>query len=224
MNCRIKICGVTTVADAFAVASLGVDAIGLNFYAKSPRCVDEAVSREILSALPARVKPIMLAVDEDWAVTLARFDRLPGVQAVQVHHRNLTPCPIATCAWIPAFSVKDETSLAAIAAFLQSCRGGMPEAILVDAHVPGSFGGTGQTLPWQLLAGFDPGVPLILAGGLTAENVEAAVRQVRPFMVDVASGVEAAPGKKDAAKMTRFVAAVRAAEASSPAATKQPDC
>src|SRR5439155_21130983 len=85
-------------------------------------------------------------------------------------------------------------------------------AVLIDADVPGQFGGTGRTAPWELLAGFDPGVPVILAGGLTAENVAEAVRVVRPYGVDVASGVESSPGRKDAEKMRRFVAAVRAAE------------
>jgi phosphoribosylanthranilate isomerase len=84
--------------------------------------------------------------------------------------------------------------------------------VLIDAHVPGQYGGTGRTAPWGLLAGWDPGVPLILAGGLTPANVAAAVRAVRPYGVDVASGVERAPGHKDADMMRRFIDAVRAAE------------
>jgi phosphoribosylanthranilate isomerase len=81
--------------------------------------------------------------------------------------------------------------------------------VLIDAHVPGQYGGTGRTAPWELLAGWDAGVPLILAGGLTPENVAAAVRAVRPYGVDVASGVESSPGRKDADKMRRFIDAVR---------------
>jgi phosphoribosylanthranilate isomerase len=84
-----------------------------------------------------------------------------------------------------------------------------PAAILVDAHVPGQFGGTGKTAPWHLLADFKPNVPLILAGGLTPENVAEAIRIVRPYAVDVTSGVEASPGKKDADKTRRFINAVR---------------
>jgi phosphoribosylanthranilate isomerase len=87
-------------------------------------------------------------------------------------------------------------------------------AVLIDAHVPGQYGGTGQTAPWHLLAGFDPGVPVILAGGLTPENVVEAIRIVRPWGVDVAGGVESSPGRKDGKKMRRFVDAVRAAEGS----------
>ena len=90
---------------------------------------------------------------------------------------------------------------------------GAPIAVvLIDAHVPGQFGGTGQTAPWNLLASFDPGVPIMLAGGLTPENVAEAVRIVRPYGVDVASGVESSPGRKDPEKMRRFVEAVRTAE------------
>ena len=84
-----------------------------------------------------------------------------------------------------------------------------PVAVLVDAYAPGMFGGTGQVAPWHLLADFKPDVPLILAGGLTADNVAEAIRIVRPYAVDVASGVESAPGKKDAEKMRRFIDAVR---------------
>ena len=88
----------------------------------------------------------------------------------------------------------------------------MPAAILLDAHVPGELGGTGQLAPWDVLEGFDVGLPLILAGGLTPENVGDAVRRLRPFAVDVASGVESRPGVKDFDRMRRFVDAVRLAE------------
>jgi phosphoribosylanthranilate isomerase len=89
----------------------------------------------------------------------------------------------------------------------------MPAAVLVDARVPGQFGGTGKTAPWHLLADYRPGVPLILAGGLTPENVAEAVRTVRPYAVDVAGGVESAPGRKDPDKVRRFIANARAAAA-----------
>jgi phosphoribosylanthranilate isomerase len=211
MRCRVKICGVTSVADAMMAVELGADAIGLNFYAKSPRCIDDATARAILAALPPTVQPIMLAVHESWETTRLRWERLPGLQAVQIHHPEMTPCPHAAMAWIAAFAVQDASSVQAIDAFLDSCRTNvsMPEAILVDAHAPGSFGGTGRVLPWPLLHDFRPGIPRILAGGLTPENVADAVRSVRPDMVDVASGVESTPGRKDSDKMARFIAAVR---------------
>lgn len=141
--------------------------------------------------------------------------------------------------WIPAFSVSEKEDLLKIGRFLKECgRKEMempgerpsdlvawmnqsrqkkkdpdffPEAILVDAHVPGQFGGTGRTVPWELLADFKPEVPLILAGGLTPENVAEAVRIVRPYGVDVASGVESSPGHKDADKMKRFIENAREA-------------
>ena len=104
---------------------------------------------------------------------------------------------------ICAFGIGDKQSLTSIDVYLESCTvdGHAPAVVLVDAHVPGSHGGTGQIFPWELLADFSPGVPLILAGGLTPDNVAKAIRMVRPYAVDVASGVESSPGKKDADKM-----------------------
>ena len=126
-------------------------------------------------------------------------------------HGVLQESLIAGTHWIPAFAVQDATSLLQITSHLEKWRslGDVPAAILVDAHVPGQYGGTGQVAPWHLLVDFDPGVPLILAGGLTPENVAEAIRIVRPYAVDVASGVESSPGKKDPDKMRRFIDAVR---------------
>ncbi len=115
---------------------------------------------------------------------------------------------------IPAFPVRDAQSLVRIVRYLKTMRElhyRLPPAVLVDAHVPGMHGGTGQTAPWQLLAGFDPGVPVILAGGLTPDNVAEAIRIVRPYAVDVASGVEIAPGRKDPEKLRRFIENARSA-------------
>jgi phosphoribosylanthranilate isomerase len=213
MQCRVKICGVTSVADARAAAELGADVLGLNFYERSPRSIDETTAREILTALPSAVEAVALSVNETWPQIVARVERLPGLFGVQVHHSDMTPCPAAV-RWTPAFAVKDADSLRTIAMFLDRCRQeqrALPAAILVDAHVPGQFGGTGQVAPWDLLADFDPGVPLILAGGLTPDNVADAIRRVRPAMVDVASGVEQSPGQKDVDKMKRFIDAVRTA-------------
>jgi phosphoribosylanthranilate isomerase len=126
---------------------------------------------------------------------------------------NFNECSMTGKRCIRAFAVRDQTDLQQITAQLELFRAltELPQGVLVDAHVPGMHGGTGQTAPWQLLAGFDPGVPVILAGGLTPENVAEAIRMVRPYAVDVASGVESSPGKKDADKLVRFIAAVRGA-------------
>jgi phosphoribosylanthranilate isomerase len=210
---RIKICGITRVEDAIAAAELGADAIGLNFYPKSRRYVSPEASRDILRNLPPFVDPVALFVNEPLSEVIARVRELLAVRTVQIHADAPEPIPRVPCQFIVAFAVRDPGSLAEIEGYLSKCRdcGQMPAAILVDAHVPGEYGGTGQVAPWRLLADFRPEVPLILAGGLTPENVAEAVRIVRPYSVDVASGVESGPGQKDREKMRRFIAAVRQA-------------
>jgi phosphoribosylanthranilate isomerase len=110
-------------------------------------------------------------------------------------------------AHVPAFRVKDVAGLDHVRRFVETATalGWRPAAVLIDAHVAGQIGGTGQTAPWELLTGFDPGVPLILAGGLTPENVADAITLVRPWGVDVASGVESTPGRKNPEKVALFV-------------------
>jgi phosphoribosylanthranilate isomerase len=115
---------------------------------------------------------------------------------------------------IAAFAVSDAASMDVIGRYLDQCRalGQLPSAVLLDGHVRGEHGGTGRAAPWELVASFDFGVPVILAGGLKPENVAEAVRIVRPYAVDVASGVEENPRRKDAEKMRRFIANARAAQ------------
>lgn len=211
MHVRVKICGITSPADAAQAAALGADLIGLNFYAKSPRCIDEATARSIVQVLPTAVEPVALFVNELLERSQPIVNSL-GIRTVQMHG-NWDECLPTGTRMIVAFAVRDAISLRHITSYLDRCatKGDAPYAILVDAHVPGMFGGTGQVAPWHLLAGFDPGVPLILAGGLTPENVAEAIRIVKPYAVDVASGVESSPGKKDADKMRRFIDAVRSA-------------
>lgn len=205
---RIKICGITNEADAMAAAQFGADAIGLNFYARSPRFVPEERAATIARSLPPFVEPVALFVDELFEHMAAAVGRLRGINTVQFHGSKLAPCPAGPLRYIPAFGIDNEDSLGGIMAYVARCRqeGQMPAAILVDAH---AYGGTGRTAPWDVLAGFDPGVPLILAGGLTADNVAEAIRRVRPFAVDVASGVESSPGQKDIEKMRRFIGEAR---------------
>lgn len=210
---RVKICGITSAADAEAAANLGADAIGLNFFAGSPRCVSEERAAAIVRGLPPFVEAVALFVNESFEHMAAAAQRLGSVRAIQFHGDQFAPCPVSPYRFIPAFAVRDAASLASIAQYLDRCRreGQLPAAILVDAHVPGVYGGTGQTAPWRVLADFRPGVPLILAGGLTPDNVAEAVRIVRPYAVDVASGVEASPGVKDVEKMRRFIENAREA-------------
>ncbi len=211
---RIKICGITNEADAEQAALLGADAIGLNFYPRSPRCLSVERAAAILRVLPPFVEPVGLFVNES-------VDRIIGVanilklRTVQIHGDQWEAFVESPLCCIAAFPVREAESLVSIRRCLERARNvnALPAAILVDAHVPGAYGGTGQRAPWELLVGFDPGVPVILAGGLTPDNVAEAIRLVGPYAVDVASGVESSPGKKDLDKMRRFIGNVREAAA-----------
>jgi phosphoribosylanthranilate isomerase len=211
MAVRIKICGITNPRDAESAASLGADMIGVNFYSESPRFVNEAVARNVVDAIPSNVEAVGVFVNEPWSHA-QRIAARYNIRVVQMHGDLSDDLPPRLNA-IPAFALRDAASLQHITSCLERLMalGARPQAILVDAHVVGQFGGTGQTAPWHLLADFAPSVPLILAGGLTPGNVADAIRIVKPYAVDVASGVESSPGKKDADKMRRFIDAVRSA-------------
>ncbi len=213
MHLRIKICGVTTPADAHAAAMLGADAIGLNFHPGSPRCVAGSVASAILRGLPPFVEAVAVFVEQPPAVVAAVLRDLGRVHTVQMHGKLSAEVDYAPFRFLPAFAVRGPDDLSAIDAFLEAlrARASLPVAVLVDGHAPGQHGGTGRTAPWELLASFRPAVPLVLAGGLTPDNVAEAVRVVRPYAVDVASGVESAPGKKDAGKVRAFIENARGA-------------
>jgi phosphoribosylanthranilate isomerase len=212
MHLRIKICGITCVADACQAALLGADAIGLNFYPRSPRCISDQTAAEIVRALPPFIETVGIYVNQVIDEALAHARRL-GLSAVQWHGDQIALPPKDAGRFISAFPIRDADDLTRVQHYLEQCRhlGRLPAAVLVDAHVPGEYGGTGCVPPWELLAEFRPEVPLILAGGLTPENVAEAVRRVRPYAVDVASGVESAPGQKDEEKMRRFIEIARQA-------------
>ena len=194
---RVKICGLTNLADALAAAAAGADALGFNFYPASVRYVAPAVAADIVAQLPAGVCAVGVFVNaarDDVERTAAAV----GLHAVQFHGDE----DPATCAgWslqtIKALRVRDRAAAALARQYAV-------DYVLADAYVEGQFGGTGAPIAVELLADFDRG-RLILAGGLTPDTVAAAVRAVRPVAVDVASGVEAAPGKKDHDKMRRFI-------------------
>jgi phosphoribosylanthranilate isomerase len=210
---RIKICGITNEADGREAARLGADAIGLNFCAQSPRCIDPVTANLILRALPPFVEAVGVFVNQPMQQVFAQLSALGAIRTIQWYgdDRELAdPFPFRL---IAAFPVRDAQSLQAITRYLDLCRGlgHVPAAVLVDAHVAGQHGGTGQTVPWRLLADFRPAVPLILAGGLTPDNVAEAIRLVRPYAVDVASGAEHRPGHKDVEKMRRFIGNAREA-------------
>lgn len=207
---RVKICGVTTPADARHAAEAGADAVGLNFYPKSPRFLTPAAAAAIVRELPPFTAAVGVFVGLPLRQACATAFQL-GLRGVQTYDDRPPAEDAFPFAHVPAFRVADAGQLEAVRRFVEITRaaGRPPAAVLIDSFVPGQMGGTGHVAPWHLLAGFDPGVPVILAGGLNPENVGEAVAAVRPWGVDVASGVESEPGKKDPAKVERFLRAVR---------------
>ena len=212
---RIKICGVTRAADAQEAVKLGADALGLNFYDGSPRRIEAAAVEPVLRELPPSIETVGVFVKRPLREVIAVLDSWPRIRTIQWHGEDWPPGEGLSYRMIPAFAVRDAASLEVVMRHLDACRAleRLPAAVLLDGHAAGQYGGTGRLAPWELIAAFQPGVPVILAGGLTPENVAEAVRVVRPYMVDVASGVESAPGRKDAEKMRRFIAAAREAAA-----------
>ena len=211
---RVKICGVTTPDDARFAAACGADAIGLNFYPESPRYLDPRQAAAVVRALPPFTAPVGVFVGTALRRACAVAFQL-GLRAVQTYDDHPPAEDTFPFAHVPSFRVKDAAGLDHVRRFVDAATrsGRPPAAVLVDSHVEGQMGGTGHRAPWELLAGFDPGVPLILAGGLTPENLAEAVALVRPWGVDVASGVESAPGRKDPDKVSRFIRAARQCDA-----------
>jgi len=211
---RAKICGVTTPADVAACAAAGADAVGINFYPKSPRYVDPRQCQPLLRSIPPLMAGVGVFVGLPFRQITAMAYQL-GLRTIQYHGDDREPEDTFPFSLVAAFRVRDKQSLADIDGYLNRCRvvNQLPAAILVDAFVEGMQGGTGHKAPWDVLADYRPGVPLILAGGLTPENVAEAVRILRPDGVDVASGVEISPGRKDPDQVKRFVANAREAAA-----------
>jgi len=204
METRVKICGITNVADGLAAASAGADMIGLMFYAGSPRHVPLATAVEIARALPPFVLRVGVFVNPEEAL-VSRAIAECGLSLLQFHGDEPSDfCTQFGVMSVKALRVRDAEALQTLANY-------HTDAFLLDAYSPGARGGTGEKFNWELAVEARKfGKPIFLAGGLTPENVGAAVKKVQPFAVDVSSGVEAAPGKKDAAKIQAFIAAVRA--------------
>ena len=213
---RVKICGITNVDDALASARAGADALGLNFYPKSPRHITPEQARAIVEVLPRNVVKVGLFVNAPVDEVRDTFDRL-GLNLIQLHGDE-PPESLAELGDRPvmrAFRLGSE-GLPPVTEYLRHCRrlGCLPRLVLIDAHVKGAYGGTGQVADWPTVKRYpvdkdDP--PLVLAGGLSPSNVAEAIRAVSPAAVDTASGVESAPGKKDPAAVEAFVRAARAA-------------
>ena len=205
MSTKVKICGVTSIADGLAAAEAGADMVGLMFYDGSPRRVTLAQAAEIARALPPFVLRVGVFVNPEPAQVLEAIAAC-GLNLLQFHGDE----PSEFCTQFGLMSVK--ALRVQSAASLQTLANFHTDAFLLDAHSKAGLGGTGEKFNWDLAIEAQKfGKPIFLAGGLTPENVADAVRQVRPFAVDVSSGVESAPGKKDAAKVRAFIAAVRMA-------------
>ena len=201
---RIKICGITNLEDARLAANLGAQALGFVFYPLSPRKVDPEVARAIIAQLPPLVLSVGVFVDEEAAIVRDLAARV-GLDWLQLHGEESPEyCRSLGRRVIKAFRIKDEASLAFLAPYQ-----GAAQAFLLDTYSSGKVGGTGETFDWQLARQAREYGPIILAGGLTPENVARAIKIAQPQAVDVASGVEAAPGKKDPEKLKEFFAAVR---------------
>jgi phosphoribosylanthranilate isomerase len=197
---RVKICGITNVADALMAASAGAHALGFVF-APSPRQVTPEQAAEIIAALPPFVQTVGVFVNQDVEAVLSRCP----LDAVQFHGEE-TPQQVAAVHGvrrIKAFRVATSEDLEPLARYRDAV-----EAFLLDARVSGIAGGSGQTFPWSLArSARSAGRPVILAGGLTPENVVCAMAVGHPDAVDVSSHVESAPGRKDPERVRRFIAA-----------------
>lgn len=203
---RIKICGITREEDLRSAVSDGADAVGFVFYAKSPRYLPVARADRLLRCLPAFVTSVGLFVNEAAANVRAVLETLP-LQFLQFHgDEDEAYCSGFGLPYIKAARVRPGLDLLEYATSF-----GSAAALLLDADVEG-YGGGGRAFDWSLVPAAMP-LPLVLSGGLNADNVARAMAAVRPWAVDVSSGVEAAPGIKDAEKIARFIAEVRIADA-----------
>jgi len=205
---RVKICGITNAADALAAIDAGANLLGFNFYAKSPRHITEAEAAKIRPQLPKKVKAVGVFVNAPPAEAAALCKSLK-LDAAQLHGDE-TPETVAEVARslpvFKAFRVEPDFPLGTLDEYAEAF------AFLFDAAHTGQYGGTGRTTDWDVARRATVGRRIILAGGLNAENVAAAVRIVRPYAVDVASGVESKPGKKDHARLREFIQEVRRGE------------
>lgn len=199
---RIKICGITNAEDAHQAVAAGADALGFVFYGKSPRCVDPERVREIVNGLPPFVTRVGLFVNAAPGEILEVMS-IARLNVAQLHGDE-TPedCSPGEFPVIKAIRVRNADSLTGVERYPVA-------ALLLDAWSDASYGGTGRQFDWQLVRDLARQRPCILAGGLNPGNVREAIRTVRPYAVDVSSGVERAPGRKDHAKVEEFIRQVR---------------
>jgi phosphoribosylanthranilate isomerase len=205
MDTKIKICGITNLPDAQLAVGLGADALGFIFYPKSPRFIPVAKAADICNALPPFVAKVGVFVDElEFEIEKALSECL--LNALQFHGDEPPGfCQKFAAKNIKAIRMRDENSLRAAAEY-------DVDALLLDTYTDSERGGTGKTFDWSLAVKAQEVLtpPIILSGGLTTANVQDAIRRVKPYAVDVSSGVEREPGKKDPEKLRRFIELVKA--------------
>jgi phosphoribosylanthranilate isomerase len=206
MATAVKICGITRSEDALAAASAGTHAIGLIFAPRSPRRVEAPIAADIVEALPPFVTSVALFVDQPAEEVQAVIARVRP-HLLQFHGDEAPDyCAGFGLPYVKAVRVREGVDLLQYARLYRTAKG-----LLLDAFVEGNHGGTGAVFDWSLIPREFP-LPLVLAGGLDPGNVADAVRKVRPWAVDVSSGVEASKGIKDAAKVAAFIRGVRDAD------------
>ncbi len=201
----VKVCGICRLEDALRAAALGASHIGFIFWPNSPRWIDPVRARDIAAALPAHVTTVGVFVDQP-VEYVVEISRLVPLGAVQLHGgESLDAFAAVSQPLIKAVAVSDRFDVSEIE--------GLPPdvTVLLDAHDPARRGGTGRTIDWDIAAAVAAKRRTILSGGLSAANVATAIARVHPYMIDVSSGVESAPGRKDADKLAAFFAAVGAA-------------
>lgn len=205
MRTRVKICGITRIEDADLAVNAGVDALGLVFYEKSPRFVTTDQAKQISQVIPAFVSCVALFKDADEAFIKTVLDEV-AIDLIQFHGSE-------TAAFCERF---ERPYIKALGMSGPECDGDYlhaniekyhtAKALLLDSHAPGMAGGTGETFDWSTIGAMQK--PIVLAGGLTPDNVQQAITTAQPYAVDVSSGVECAPGIKDQKKIARFMANV----------------
>ena len=205
---RVKICGLTTPEDAAAAVEFGADALGFNFFAGSKRYLPIDAGRDWIAALPAKIPKVGVLVNPSWDEAVAAAS-LPGITALQLHGtetpdfcRQLAEHGIRFAKALPVTTLDSVKNLPSF----------FTRTVLLDSSHAGEFGGSGRTFPWQIAREFvetNPQLRIVLAGGLTPENVAEAVAVVRPFAVDVTSGVESSAGHKNHGRMRAFIVAAK---------------
>ena len=205
---RIKICGITNAVDALAAVGFGADALGFNFHPRSKRYIDIETARDWIERLPREICKVAVLVDPTWAEA-CRISELPFIDALQLHG-NESPefcqrLDETGIRFAKALPVADAKSLGDLPSF-------STDTLILDSAIGSEFGGSGTAFPWQWARGFieaHPAFRVILAGGLTPKNVAQAVSEVRPFGVDVTTGVESLPGRKDHTLLRTFIEAAQ---------------